>query len=93
MRKYYTYILSSRERGVLYVGVTNDLVRRVWEDKNKQIPGFTQKYLIDRLVYMEEHASIQEAIQREKQLKKWNRDWKIRLIEEVNPGWDDLYTW
>ena len=93
MKKYYVYIVTSQERGTLYIGVTNDLTRRIWEHKSKLTPGFTQKYSVDRLVYAEEYSSIQEAIVREKQLKKWNRSWKIRLIEEVNPAWQDWYQW
>ena len=88
---YYVYILASRIGGTLYVGVTNDLVRRVGEHREKLVPGFTRKYGVTRLVYFEEFQDIRDAIGREKQLKKWNRAWKIRLIEAVNPNWDDLY--
>jgi putative endonuclease len=88
---YYVYILASRIGGTLYIGVTNDLVRRVFEHKSKFVRGFTKKYDVSRLVYFEQYDDIQIAIQREKQLKKWNRAWKVRLIEEKNPNWDDLY--
>jgi putative endonuclease len=90
-RTYYVYILASRIGGTLYIGVTNDLVRRVYEHKSKSVPGFTKKYDVARLVYYEVFDNIEAAIGREKQLKKWNRAWKIRLIEEKNPNWDDLY--
>lgn len=90
-RAYYVYILASRIGGTLYIGVTNDLVRRVYEHREKLAQGFTRKYNIARLVYFEQHADIEAAILREKRLKKWNRTWKIRLIEEGNPNWDDLY--
>ncbi|MCL5105738.1 MAG: GIY-YIG nuclease family protein [Armatimonadetes bacterium] len=89
MKYYYVYILSSRSR-TLYIGVTNDLTRRVLEHKSKQIPGFTAKYNIDRLVYFEEHPSINDAIAREKQLKGWLRKRKVALIESTNPTWEDL---
>ena len=88
---YYVYILASRIGGTLYIGVTNDLVRRVFEHKAKFVSGFTKKYNVVKLVYYEQYDSIENAIQREKRLKKWNRQWKIRLIEERNPNWDDLY--
>ena len=88
---YFVYLLASRRHGTLYLGVTNDLLRRVWEHKNKVAPGFTTTYDVDRLVWYEAHSDITAAITREKQIKKWRRDWKIRLIEEQNPGWVDLY--
>jgi putative endonuclease len=88
---YYVYILASRIGGTLYIGVTNDLVRRVFEHKAKFVSGLTKKYNVVKLVYYEQYDSIENAIQREKRLKKWNRQWKIRLIEERNPDWDDLY--
>jgi putative endonuclease len=89
---YYVYILSSKIGGTLYIGVTNDLVRRVFEHKSKFVRGFTKQYDVVRLVYYEQYDNIEFAIQREKRLKKWNRQWKIRLIEERNPNWDDLYA-
>lgn len=87
---YYVYILCSKKNGTLYIGVTNDLVRRVFEHKNKLIAGFTEKYQVSKLVYSEEFQSINEAIHREKMLKKWNRQWKINLIESVNPSWEEI---
>ena len=90
-RHFYVYILASRVGGTLYIGVTNDLVRRVHEHKTKAAEGFTEKYGVNRLVHFEQFDDIENAIRREKRLKKWNRDWKIRLIEENNPNWDDLY--
>jgi putative endonuclease len=89
---YYVYLLASRRYGTLYLGVTNDLSRRVWEHKSKVIPGFSKKYGVDRLVWYEVYERIDEAIAREKDIKKWRRDWKIRLIEEMNPDWMDLYA-
>ena len=85
------YILASKRKGTLYTGVTRDLIKRVWEHKNNFVPGFTKKYNIHKLVYYELHKSMDSAILREKQIKKWNRAWKVRLIEENNPGWNDLY--
>jgi putative endonuclease len=90
-RTYLVYILASSLGGTLYIGVTNNLVRRVYEHHMKVAVGFTKKYEIYRLVYLEQHTDIEAAIRREKRLKKWNRAWKIRLIEETNPNWDDLY--
>ncbi|TMJ23110.1 MAG: GIY-YIG nuclease family protein [Alphaproteobacteria bacterium] len=91
-RSFYVYILASRIGGTLYIGVTNDLVRRVAEHRLKLVESFTKKYEIYRLVYFEQFDDSENAIRREKRLKKWNRAWKIRLIEEVNPNWDDLYS-
>ena len=90
-RSYYVYVLSSRIGGTLYIGVTNDLVRRVGEHRLELMKAFTKKYDVHRLVYFEQFDDIENAIRREKRLKKWNRSWKVRLIEEVNPNWDDLY--
>ena len=90
-RSYYVYILASRLGGTLYIGVTNDLIRRVAEHKLKLTEGFTKKYEIFKLVYFEQFDDVENAIKREKRLKKWNRAWKIRLVEELNPNWDDLY--
>ena len=86
-----TYILASRRNGTLYIGVTSDLVRRVWEHKNDLIEGFTKKYQVHQLVYFEMYGDMNAAITREKQLKKWNRAWKIELIEKTNPCWRDLW--
>jgi len=90
-RTYWVYILASRLGGTLYIGVTNDLVRRVYEHRMGLAEGFTKKYRVHRLVYFEPYGDVEQAIRREKRLKKWNRAWKIRLIEEHNPNWDDLY--
>jgi len=91
MKNYYVYILASKRNGTLYIGVTNDLVRRVSEHKNNIIKGFTEKYKVHNLVYYEIANDINAAITREKRLKKWKRQWKIELIEENNPEWNDLY--
>ena len=91
MNSYFVYILSSKRNGTLYIGITNDLLRRVEEHKKDIIPGFTQKYQVHNLVYFEETDDIGVAISREKQLKAWHRAWKIKLIESVNPEWRDLY--
>jgi len=90
-RSYWVYILASRIGGTLYIGVTNNLVRRVYEHRNGLADGFTKKYQVHRLVYFEQYSDIEAAITREKRLKRWNRAWKIQLIEELNPNWDDLY--
>jgi len=87
----YVYIMTNQRKGTLYVGATTDLVKRVWEHKSKTIPGFTQKYNLCQLVYYEVHQSILEAARRERRFKNWCREWKINLIEEVNPEWRDLY--
>jgi len=91
MNSYYVYILTSKKNGILYIGVTNNLLRRIYEHKNHLLEGFTDKYWLNRLVYFEQTSSIESALQREKQLKKWNRQWKIDLIEKTNPEWEDLY--
>jgi putative endonuclease len=88
---YWVYILASRRNGTLYIGVTNDLSRRVFEHKSKLVSGFTKRYGVDTLVWYEVHGDIDEAIAREKSLKRWRRDWKLKLIENMNPGWKDLY--
>ena len=89
---YYVYILASKRNGTLYIGVTNSLIRRVCEHKKDIIEGFTKKYSVHNLVHYEEYNDIELAIQREKQMKKWNRRWKIELIEKGNPDWKDLYN-
>ena len=91
MKAYYVYLMASKKNGTLYTGVTNDLRRRVWQHKNDIQEGFTKKYGVHRLVWYEETTDIKEAIQREKQMKKWRRQWKIDLINKENPDWDDLY--
>lgn len=88
---YYVYILASRRNGTLYIGVTNDLLRRTWEHKGDLIEGFTKKYGVHILAWYEWHDDINAAIAREKRLKRWNRAWKIALIERRNSGWNDLY--
>jgi putative endonuclease len=90
-KQYYVYILASKRNGTLYIGVTNDLIKRVYEHKNNLINGFTQKHNVHQLVYYEQTSDVESAIQREKQLKKWNRKWKLGLIEKKNPNWNDLY--
>jgi putative endonuclease len=88
---YFVYILASQRNGTLYVGVTNDLLRRVSEHRAHTVEGFTKRYNVTRLMWFEEHSFIQEAIRREKQIKAWKRAWKIELFSESNPNWDDLY--
>jgi putative endonuclease len=85
------YILASGRNGTLYIGVTSDLVHRVWQHQNHCVPGFTDRYEVDLLVHYELHATMEDAIVREKRLKKWDRAWKVRLIEERNPEWVDLW--
>ncbi|WP_417463382.1 GIY-YIG nuclease family protein [Kordiimonas sp.] len=87
----YTYILASKKHGTLYIGVTSDLVKRTWEHREDQADGFTRKYGVHTLVHFESFNDIKFAIEREKQLKRWHRQWKINLIEEHNPDWEDLY--
>ena len=88
---YYVYILASQAYETLYVGMTSDLVQRIWGHKCKAVPGFTARYGVDQLAWFETHAIAEAAIRREKQIKEWKRDWKINLIERENPRWDDLY--
>ena len=85
------YMLTNRRNGALYVGVTSNIARRVWQHKNRLVGGFTKKYGVHRLVWYEAHPTMEGAITREKQMKEWNRDWKVQLIEEVNRAWRDLY--
>ncbi len=92
MADYYVYILASKRNGTLYTGVTpNNLARRVFEHKNGLVEGFTKQHAVHTLVYAERHEDVRLAITREKQIKAWKRKWKLNLIEEQNPGWDDLY--
>jgi putative endonuclease len=91
MKKYYIYILASIRNGTLYIGMTNDLTRRVYEHKQGLIKGFTKTYQVHNLLYFEEFSEVTDAIVREKRVKKWERKWKIRLIETMNPEWKDLY--
>ncbi|MCH9799022.1 MAG: GIY-YIG nuclease family protein [Betaproteobacteria bacterium] len=86
------YILASKRNGTLYIGVTSDLVKRIWEHKSDFIEGFTKKYTVHNLVWYETHDTMENAINREKQLKEWKRQWKIALIEKSNPYWNDLYA-
>ena len=89
-KNYYTYILASKKDGVLYIGITDNLEKRTWQHKQSLVEGFTKKYGVHYLVYFEIFDKPEDAIYREKRLKKWNRAWKIRLIEEKNPDWDDI---
>jgi len=90
-KSFYVYILASRRNGTLYIGITSDLIKRVWKHKNKLVEEFTGKYCVDKLVYYEQFRDVEYAIRREKRLKKYNRKWKIGLIEKMNPNWKDLY--
>ena len=85
------YLLASKRNGTLYVGVTSDLIKRIWEHKSHVVDGFTKKYQVDHLVWYEIHETMESAIQREKAIKEWQRAWKLKLIEEFNPDWRDLY--
>ena len=90
-KQFYVYILASRRNGTIYVGMTSALMQRVWQHKNNLVEGFTSKYKVDQLVYYEMIEDPNVAVQRERQLKKWNRKWKLQLIEKMNPTWRDLY--
>jgi putative endonuclease len=85
------YMLASRRNGTLYVGVTSDLVKRIWEHKDDAVEGFTRRYRVHTLVWYEVHESMMSAIAREKAMKEWHREWKVRLLEKDNPDWRDLY--
>ena len=89
--RYFVYLLASRNHGTLYCGITNNLLRRVWEHKTNQVSGFTEKYNVKRLVWWEGHSDVDLAIRREKRIKRWRRAWKIALIERENPDWLDRY--
>lgn len=91
MKSFFVYILASRQNGTLYIGVTSDITKRIHEHKTKAADGFTKKYGIDMLVYLEAHDTAEAAILREKQMKEWKRAWKVALIEKSNPEWRDLY--
>ncbi|MEX0838347.1 MAG: GIY-YIG nuclease family protein [Parvibaculum sp.] len=91
MKGGWVYIVTNKRDGTLYVGVTSDIGRRAWEHREAMYPGFTKRYGLKRLVYMERHEEIESAIARETRIKKWPRAWKVRLIHEFNPDWDDLY--
>ena len=86
------YILASKRNGTLYIGVTSDLIKRIWEHKNNMVEGFTKRYGVHQLVWYEVHESVESAIVREKRLKEWKRKWKLELIESSNPHWQDLYN-
>ena len=90
-KQYYVYILTKARNSTFYVGMTSDLPKRIWQHKNEISDGFTKKYGIKTLVYYEVFENVEDAIAREKRLKKWNRAWKMRVIEEMNPNWNDLY--
>jgi len=90
-KRFFVYMLASAKHGTLYIGVTKNLISHVYEHRTKVVPGFTKKYGVTKLVYFEIFDDALSAIEREKALKKWRRDWKIRLIEENNPAWADLY--
>ena len=90
IHQYYLYIITNKKNGVLYIGVTNNLERRMFEHKNKLIKGFSSRYNLDKLVYLEAYQFVEDAIKREKNMKKWKREWKINLIVEDNPDWGDL---
>ena len=93
MRKqYYVYVLASKRNGTIYIGITSNLIQRVWQHKEKFIVGFTKKYNVNKLVYFEADDDVEQAILREKRLKNWRRKWKVDLIEESNPDWKDLYN-
>ena len=91
MKNYYIYIMANKTNTTIYIGITSDIIKRVWEHKNKVIDGFTKRYNVNKLVYYEETTDVNSAIAREKQLKGWNRAKKNKLIESTNPNWDDLY--
>src|ERR1700722_5762800 len=91
-KEYYVYLLASKKYGTLYVGVTSNLLQRIYQHKEILVDGFTQKYKVHQLVYFETHIDINQAINREKQIKKWRRQWKVSLIERLNPEWKDLYN-
>ena len=91
VKMFYVCLLASKPYGTLYVGVTSDLVKRVFEHKSKVVPGFTARYRVDTSVWFETHGSVEAAIRREKQIQEWKRDWKINLVEHTNPHWTDVY--
>ncbi|MBQ2882153.1 MAG: GIY-YIG nuclease family protein [Alphaproteobacteria bacterium] len=92
MKQMFVYIITNKKNGTLYIGVTSNLVCRIYEHKNKLIKGFSSKYSLNKLVYFEMYGDAGQAITREKELKKYKREWKIKLIEKDNPNWDDLYS-
>ena len=90
-KQFWIYMITNKPEGVLYIGVTSELVQRIWQHKERCVPGFTSRYNLDRLVYFEEHAEAEAAIRREKRLKFWRREWKLDLVRKFNPDWQDLY--
>jgi putative endonuclease len=90
-KAFFVYILASERNGTLYTGVTSDLIKRIWQHKNDEVDGFTKKYQVHTLVWLEAHENAESAITREKQIKEWKRKWKLELIEKSNPTWRDLY--
>ena len=88
---FYVYILASRRNGTLYIGMTDNLIQRVWMHRNGVLPGFTKRYGVKTLVWYEQHETREQALIRERQMKKWNRGWKLETIERMNPAWSDLY--
>ena len=91
MKNPFVYMITNKRNGTLYTGVTSDLIKRIWQHKNKCVDSFTKKYNISMLVYYELHDKMEQAITREKQIKEWQRKWKLELIENTNPNWNDLY--
>ena len=92
MKYYFVYIVASKKNGILYIGITNDIIKRTIEHKSGKFGGFTKKYNVHKLVYYDTFGDVEQAIGREKRLKKWNRQWKIELVERSNPEWKDLYN-
>jgi putative endonuclease len=90
-RQFYVYMLANRPYGTLYVGITNELLKRVWQHKSDLVEGFTREHQVHDLVWYEVHSTAYEAITREKTIKRWHRDWKVNLIQRMNPRWEDLY--
>ena len=90
-KEMFVYIVTNKPRGTLYIGMTSNLVHRIWQHRTHALPGFTDRYNLTRLVWLEQHSEPREAIRREKALKRWARDWKIALVERENPGWRDLW--
>ncbi|MFN3235381.1 MAG: GIY-YIG nuclease family protein [Gammaproteobacteria bacterium] len=91
MKTYYVYILTNKTHTTLYIGITSNLITRIWQHKSKQLSGFTKKYNVNKLIYFEEYDDVSYAIHREKRLKEWKREWKINIINKFNPDWKDLY--
>ena len=88
---FFVYVLASRRNGTLYIGMTDDLVKRTWQHRNGVVPGFTKQYQVKMLVWYEAHETRESALTRERQMKRWNRAWKLQIIEQMNPGWRDLW--